>query len=120
MTLALIVLFSFAPLAAQPFRWWAAAALCAGAGGAYLVFAQLMFGAGVYLPVVYPMLALVIAATAMLAARGAYAARRRAGRPPSRGASSSASNSSAEPPSRTAASASAGPAPRTPDPAGAS
>jgi CHASE2 domain-containing sensor protein len=112
MTLLLIVLLSFVALLALPFAWWAAVAVCAGAGGVYLLVAQLLFDAGVYLPIVYPLLALLIASGGMLAARGAYAAQRgrrrrwrQAGAPPT-------------PPLATAP-AEPEPTPRTPDPAGA-
>ncbi len=107
LTLGLILLLSFVPLVGLPFAWWAALALYAGAGGAYLLLAQLLFDAGVYLPIVYPLLALLLAGSAMLAARGAYAAWQRLPRVREAGVGPS-------PP------ASAAPAPRTADPVGAS
>jgi CHASE2 domain-containing sensor protein len=112
MTLLLILALSFVPLLALPFAWWAAAALLAGAGSAYLLLAQLLFDAGVYLPVVYPLLALALCSCAMIAARGAYAARQERGRRRRRQAGA--------PASRGASTASAEPAPRTSTPAGAS
>jgi CHASE2 domain-containing sensor protein len=107
LTLALILLLSFAPLAGLPFAWWKALVLYAAAGGAYLLLAQLLFDAGVYLPIVYPLLAFLLAACAMLAARGAYVAWRRLRRKREAGVG----------PSPTIP---AEPAPRTADPVGAS
>ncbi len=116
LTLGLILLLSFAPLVGLPFAWWTALALYAGAGGTYLLLAQLLFDAGVYLPIVYPLLAFLLAACAMIAARGAYTAwqglrrRREAGLGPS-------STAPGVGPSSTVP---AEPTPRTADPVGAS
>ena len=54
--------------------------LVAAAAGVYLVLAQLLFSAGWIVPVLYPLLALLLSAAAVLAVRAAVA-RRLSGRP---------------------------------------
>jgi CHASE2 domain-containing sensor protein len=65
----LIVLLSLFALLAAPLPWWGALALFAGTAGAYLIAIQILFDDGLYLPLVYPLLALAIAGTGTLAIR---------------------------------------------------
>jgi CHASE2 domain-containing sensor protein len=69
--LLIVVLGLLPALAALVLRPWAAAAATAGAAAAYLVLAQLLFAAGWLVPIVYPLLALLLAAAGVAAVRQA-------------------------------------------------
>jgi CHASE2 domain-containing sensor protein len=60
---------------------WLALGLYAAVAAAYLILAQLLFNAGTYIPLVYPLLALALSAVGTILAR-LYLSRQ--GRPPSR------------------------------------
>jgi CHASE2 domain-containing sensor protein len=68
-TVLLILLFSLVSLLVVPLPSWAAAVCFALLAAGYLLLAQLLFDAGVVLPVVYPLLALALAAIATAAMR---------------------------------------------------
>jgi CHASE2 domain-containing sensor protein len=65
----LIVVLSLTALLGATVRWWIATASFIAVAGAYLVLVQVLFDAGVYLPLVAPMLALVLAGAGTLLAR---------------------------------------------------
>ncbi len=65
----LIVLLSLFTLLAAPLPWWGALALFAGTASAYLIVVQVLFDHGLYLPLVYPLLALALAGVGTLAVR---------------------------------------------------
>ena len=68
LSVALIALMGFAtPVSSLRFQPLLALAIGVGLGVLYLVFAQLAFGEGLILPVVYPIAALIIGAVGMLA-----------------------------------------------------
>lgn len=68
-TILLIVALSLTPLLVVPFPWWAALAIFAGMAGACLALIQLLFDGGLYMQVVYPLLALMLGGLGTLAAR---------------------------------------------------
>lgn len=68
-TVLLILALSLVSLLVAPLPWWAAAGCFAAIAGGYLLLAQLLFDAGLVLPIVYPLLALALAALATAAAR---------------------------------------------------
>jgi CHASE2 domain-containing sensor protein len=66
---ASIVLLCLFALLTAPLPWWGAEAVFAGMGAAYAVFAQVSFAHGLYVPLVYPLLALALAGAGTLVAR---------------------------------------------------
>jgi CHASE2 domain-containing sensor protein len=72
---ASIVLLCLFALLTAPLPWWGAEAVFAGMGGAYAVFAQVSFAHGLYVPLVYPLLALAVAGAGTLVARAYTAVR---------------------------------------------
>lgn len=68
-TILLIVALSLTPLLVVPFPSWAALAIFVGMVGACLALIQLLFDGGVYMQIVYPLLALVLAGIGTLGAR---------------------------------------------------
>jgi CHASE2 domain-containing sensor protein len=74
----LAVALSLAALAVAPMRRWGALGVFSGVAVAYLLLAQLAFDAGVYLPVVTPLLALVLAGVGTVLARAFLARQERA------------------------------------------
>jgi CHASE2 domain-containing sensor protein len=76
----LILALSLTALPVAPVRWWLALAIFVGVAGVYLLLAQLLFDDGLYLSLVYPLLALALAALGTLIAR-VYLARQKSPRP---------------------------------------
>lgn len=72
-TILLIVGLSLTPLLAIARRWWLAVAIFAASAGACLVLVQLLFDGGVYIQLVYPLLALALAAVGTLVCQIAIA-----------------------------------------------
>ena len=68
-TILLILALSLIPLLAMPCPWWAALTIFAGAAGACLILVQLLFDGGLYIQLVYPLLALALAGIGTLVAR---------------------------------------------------
>jgi CHASE2 domain-containing sensor protein len=76
---------------------WVALGLFAAVAGGFLLLAQLLFDGGLYLPLVYPLLALVIAGVGTALTRLYLASQSRARRPPAPAAASRRSPASAAP-----------------------
>lgn len=72
-TILLIVALSLTPLLAIARRWWLAVAIFVASAGACLALVQLLFDGGVYIQLVYPLLALALAAVGTLVCQVAIA-----------------------------------------------
>jgi CHASE2 domain-containing sensor protein len=81
----LVLALSLTAVLAAALRGWLALAVFPAVAGAYLLLAQLLFDAGLYVPVAAPMLVLVLAAAGTLLARAYLVRQERAWRRPAGG-----------------------------------